>query len=349
MSAVSFPDPPRWPAAIDDPFVRAWSGAGSAEAPVALIDAYAAALQRGDDAAIAASLRHAPSAAACAAMLDALDHAVRRCAPDGVGIRLFAFPVLLVTGGRAGMRFSAVLPDVARVSAILHDSGALGRSRHFVLGNVLSSVDALREIAPSRILRLASGAEALPGGLDLPPAEIVTTGAEEEVHLRFLAAAAVTPAHAPSLAETAAAIGAWGMAVTRELGAQMQTEDASILPIPRPPVSLVLAPAIGGTAREDLALQAFVSRELRQFRSEVGEPDVRLAALASGAIGVRLSSPFIEERVRVHRRVLLPHETVDAVARGMLDLLEECRVEHAEVDSRIVDDAAFARPATGPH
>jgi hypothetical protein len=101
--------------------------------------------------------------------------------------------------------------------------------------------------------------------------------------------------------------------------------------------------------REELALQAFVSRELRQFRTAAGEPDVQLAPLRSGAIGVTLSSPFIEKRVRVYKRRLLPQEEIDEVLAGMLALLEECRVENARLQCEIVEDERFAELAGSAH
>jgi hypothetical protein len=348
MASPSFADPRIYPVMTDDPFVAALSvSARSADDPPGLVDRYVAALEHAQDEAIDASLRNAPSPASYRTLLRALDRAVQSA--DAVAVGLFAFPVLLVTGGRAGVRFPAILPAADRITRILRAAGALGPVENFVLSSTLCGVEAIRAIRPSRLHRLSKGSESLQDGLNFEPKDIVPEGAEEEVHLRFLAAAAVTPAKAPSLIETAAAVGLWGMAVTRELSEQMQADGASILPIPRPPVSLVLAPSAGLAVREELALQAFVSRELRQFRTAAGEPDVQLAPLRSGAIGVKLSSPFIEKRVRVYKRRLLPQEEIDEVLAGMLALLEECRVENARLQCEIVEDERFAELAGSAH
>jgi hypothetical protein len=162
----------------------------------------------------------------------------------------------------------------------------------------------------------------------------------------------VTAADAPSFLETGSAIGNWGMALTRELEVQLRVEGLSLLPIPRPPATLLAAQPIGMTAREELGFQAFVSRSLRRFRSEVGEPDVALASLASGAIGLRFASPFIENRVTVHRRALHASEDFDEVVRAMLALLEECGLSNVQRLPGIEDDVRFAQhpsSARPPH
>ena len=153
----------------------------------------------------------------------------------------------------------------------------------------------------------------------------------ESVHLRFLVGAAVTPAHAPSFLETGSAIAIWGMPLTRELTEQMKREEVAVLPIPRPPATLLAAQLAGHAAREDIAFQAFVSRELRRFRSEVGEPTVTVAPLQPDGIGVRFASSLLGDRTCVHRRALHAAEDIEEVAGSIIGLLRECRIEHIDV------------------
>jgi hypothetical protein len=188
----------------------------------------------------------------------------------------------------------------------------------------------------------ALGRQASPELLDLSPAEIAVATSDEEVHLRFLLGAVLTAAHAPSFLETGSAIAMWGMALTRELSQQLRVEGLSVLPIPRPPASLLRAPEVGRRAREDLAYQAFVSRALRRFRAEIGEPDVTVAALDSAAIGVRFASAFIEDRVDVHAWKLHPLDDVQEVGASILGLLQECRVQNVRVLSSVVSAQEFA-------
>jgi hypothetical protein len=222
------------------------------------------------------------------------------------------------------------------VRALLQEKGALGQARNFGLASALCSAKAVEGVAPSRLYRIACGREEAAGALDLPPADLLTVTAHEAVHLRFLAGVAVTPGHAPSFLETGADVGAWGLALTRELSEQLQVPGLSVLPIPRPPANLFQAPALGRQAREELAFQAFVSRVLRRFRAEVGEPAVTIASLASGEVGVRFASPFDPARVEIHRWRLTPLDSIERVQGSIADLLRDCRLENVAVLASIL-------------
>jgi hypothetical protein len=252
----------------------------------------------------------------------------------------FALPLPIVTGGRAPATVPGVLADVARVREVLEASGALERSRSFGLASALGSLAALESVPPSRLFALAGEFGA--GALDLPPADLVVTSPDEQVHLRFLLGAVLTPAHAPSVLETGSAVATWGMALTRELSRQLHVDGLSVLPIPRPPVVLLRAPQSGRRAREELAYQAFVSRVLRQFRAEVGEPDVTVAALNSPAIGVRFTSRFVDDRIDAHAWALHALDDLEDVAGSILGLLRECRLGNVQVLQGIVPAQAFA-------
>jgi hypothetical protein len=318
------------------------------------MSAYRYALTRNQEDAIRASLRNATSAAVRRQLWEALDRATQSPSdggPEALALRLFALPLLVVTGGRAGATVPGVLPDVRRIEQVLAVGGALGPSRNFGFGNALCSMEALESIPYCRLWALqgdpGSGGAA---ALDLPPAALSTGSAEEEVHLRFIVGAGVVAAGAPSFVETGSAIGDWGMRLTQELAEQMRMDDLSVLPIPRPPASLLAAQPIGMIACEDLSLQAFISRILRRFRSEVGEPEAALAALASGAIGLRFASPFVENRVSVHRRALHATEDLGEAMDSVLGLLRECGVGQLTVLPGVVEDAVFARnPAASVH
>lgn len=352
------PDPRCFAPPGDDPFVAlaVLDAAGASQRDGAshkLVQTYRDALSRGDDHAIASSLRQATSAAVLRRMWTALDRAVHAPpeAPDALVLRLFALPLLLVTGGRAGAAIAGVLPDVTQVQEIMASGGALGPARNFGFGNALCAIDALEALSWSRLHALQRDpASAGIAGLHLPPAAATTATADEEVHLRFLVGAGVTRADAPSFAETGAAIGRWGMPLTHELVEQLRVEGLSVLPIPRPPATLLAAQSAGFAVREDLALQAFVSRTLRRLRSEVGEPDVTIAALGSGTLGVRFSSPFIENRVSVHRRALHGTEDVNETGATVVALLRECGIaEVAQLPGVVHDDEFAAHPAAGRH
>ena len=293
------------------------------------------------DGEIAASLSAAPSAAVYRCLWESLVSAVAPVTGAGVVALPFAFPLAIVTGGRAPATVPAVLAEGARVREVLETSGALERSRSFGLASGLCTLAALESVPPSRLFALAG--EVTPGVLDLPPAEVEVTTSDEQVHLRFLLGAVLTPAHAPSFLETGSAIATWGMALTRELSRQLQVEGLSVLAIPRPPVALLRAPQSGRRAREELAYQAFVSRVLRRFRAEVGEPEVTVAALDSPAIGVRFASSLVEDRIDSHAWALHPLDEVEEVAGSIFALLRECRLDNFRVLPGVVAAGGFAR------
>jgi hypothetical protein len=86
---------------------------------------------------------------------EALVRAVSADAGAGVHALVFAFPLLIVTGGRAPAQVPGVLADIGRVRVVLADHGILGQAGNFGLGNGLCSLAALEALAPSRLYALA--------------------------------------------------------------------------------------------------------------------------------------------------------------------------------------------------
>jgi hypothetical protein len=343
MSQRTLPDPRRFARPHAHPLARL-AAAGDSERLVAALHNT---LRRGYDAEVAKALESAPSPEAHQRLRDALACALEPtgAADDAPVMRLFALPVLLVTGGAAGVTVPAVLPAIERVRALFEEKGALGQARNFGLANVLCDAAALESIGWSRLYRIVHGLEEAAAALDLPPAHLLTASAEEEVHLRFLAGAAVTPAHAPSFLETAADIGAWGLPLARELANQLRVDGLSLLPIPRPPAGLAHASVCGRRAREELACQTFVSRVLRQFRAQTGEPRALIASLWPDAIGIRLTSALDPGRVEIFRWQLTALDRVEQVQASILELLRECRLADVHLIAEIVTPEHFAAVA----
>lgn len=302
---------------------------------------YRDALERKADAEIADSLASAPSAQVYRCLWRSLDAAILAAgAAEAVVMRAFALPILFVAGGGTPAVVPGLVPDTAGLTEVLRRTGVLGQARNFGLGGALCSIEALEGLKPSRLYALERAFS--PGALNLPPADIVVASGDEQVHLRFLIGGAVVPSDAPSFLETGSAIAAWGLPVTRELADQLRVEDVSLLPIPRPPATILHAQAAGRRAREEVGLQLFVSRVLRRLRAEVGEPQAALAPLNSGAIGLRLASRFAEGHAAVHEWRLHPLDDLLDVVTTILDLLRECRVEDIQVIPSIVSARAFA-------
>jgi len=364
VSALIIADPRCFAPSSDNPYcgsAQRWIDRPAASEREAvspeLCERYRAALEAADDAEIADSLQAATSPAIYRCLWTSLVRALGGNARENrnPAARMFAIPLLIVTGGKGGLTVPGVLPDIAGVQRVLEQNGALGRTRNFGLSNALCALETVAQMPFSRVYSIGQGsigvgAEATTDvtTLDLPPSDLMVIGADESVHLRFLAGAAVTAADAPSFLETGADIGAWGMPLTRQLSAQLKVDGLSILPIPRPPQDWLSAQVSGWKAREELSFQAFVSRVLKRFRAEVGEPEATIAALDSGTIALRLASPFIENRIEVHRWAPHALDDVCEIAQAMLDMLAECRVDHIEVVPTLVSEQTFANPTARP-
>jgi len=105
--------------------------------------------------------------------------------------------------------------------------GCHGKTKNFGIGNALCSFETLDGVTPSEVYAWSAAA----GGArrELEPAAIEIASPGEQVHLRFLVGAAITAASEPSFVETAANIGAWGMPLTRALGAQLNQPGIEVL------------------------------------------------------------------------------------------------------------------------
>jgi hypothetical protein len=296
-----------------------------------LVQAMTSALRAGDDAAIARALDRSGGGGVLQRLSRALDAALEPGNEPGPVMRFFAMPVLFVAGGRETV-IHGVVPDVGKVQRVFEEHRALGESKNFGLGNALVGASQLAGVKPSLLFRRAGQAEA--GGylpLDFRPDDIRVASKEEGVHLRFLVGASILPAHAPGITETAGNIGSWGMPMTRLLAEQFGQEGLSLLPIPRPPMSLRRALAAGRFAERELGFQLFLSAALRNFRSRVGEPDATVASNADRSLRIRLASPFDASLDHEYRWPLESGDDFGAVKASLFGLLEECRVVRVHV------------------
>jgi hypothetical protein len=303
------------------------------------------ALASGSDGLLTQALASASSPAAGRTLWEALDRATNTPAdPQSVlAARVFAIPVVFVAGGLAGATIPGRLSDTKAVARVLETQGALGPTHNFGLSPALCAEPSLECVSPSRRYALLRGVESghVEPWPDLIPADIRLESAEESVHLRFLAGIVVAPARARSFLETAGDIGRWGMPLSRELLRQFGQEGLSLLPLPRLPAGLMTALHEGRWAREEVAFQTFASRVLRRLRSETADPEVEIAALESGSLGVRLVSPFDRTRAEVHRWKLDALDDLAQVTASILGLFAECGVSAVRLLERVLPDAEF--------
>ena len=262
----------------------------------------------------------------------------------GVLTRVFAIPVVFVAGGRPGVGVPGLVPDVAAISALLRQHGALGQTENFELAATLVTADALEALRPSVLYRWTrSIGEPEASTRAFEGVDIVVDAVEEQAHLRFLVGAGIASAQGLSFVESASRIGAWGMPVTRALAAQLGQDGLSLLPLPRPPKSLAVAAPAGRFALEETRLHLFVSSVLRKLRASVGEPVAVLSVHAGGEVRIGLSSPFDATVLHGFRWHLGAFDDLGEVAHSILSLLRDCRI----LDVRVVPGLQPDRDAAG--
>ena len=290
------------------------------------------ALEAGNDARIEQAFAETASRPARDALKRALDAALEVRDEVALTIRVFAIPLLIVTGGRGLAVVRGVVPDVGELQKLFEKHCALGQSKNIGLGNALTTAGELAAVKFSVLYRLSRGLGQ--EGFrppDLAPQDIEVDSGEERVHLRFLIGAALTPANAPGFTETAGNIGAWGLPFTQALAGQLGQEGWSLLPIPRPPMNLQRALETGRFALREMEFQLYLSNALRRFRARVGDPDATVASYSDGSVRISLGSPFDASLACEYRWPLYPEDDLGAVSNSIFGLLAECRLETVQV------------------
>lgn len=340
---TSLPDPRDWTASAESHvLVRLASDPGRRDE----CDAGVRRLLAGaNDSEIRSALLSADSSAAYRALWDVVCACAEAPGEDsGVALaaRVFAVPVILVAAANGGAVIPGVLPDSEEIRAMLEQHGVLGAMRNFGLGNALSPLEALEALPPSIVYRWTNELGTADRPRELPAAEVRVERRPEQVHLRFLVGAGAIAPHVPSLAETAAGIGAWGMPLTRALARQLAQPGLDLLPVPRPPDTILRAAHAGRRAQVELAFHLFISNAVREFRASVGDPDVVLSAhrLDSGGAELRvsLSSRLDEGRLDGFRWPLHPLDDLHEIEAAMLDFLGQCRLSAIDVRAEILPD-----------
>ncbi|MBY0437149.1 MAG: hypothetical protein K2W80_03070 [Burkholderiales bacterium] len=356
----TLPDPRRYPArGAPDRLLELARASLATGDPIArsvhndvLLSAIRACHAESNDAEVAAALAAAGSAAEYACLVQRAGEASEAPLATGeIGARLFALPLVIVTGGREGAILSGALPDVDAVSALLSEHSALGDVQRFSLGNALCTVDRLEAIGCGELARAQVDALArLAPGFE--PAPIVLPSADESVHLRFLVGVAWVSSEAKRWISARDPVGKWATPLTHLVAGQLAQPNVTVLPLARPPVPLALAAAIGQAAVAELGFQLFVGGALRRARASTGEPTVIVAAHRAddavpgphGEIRVTFSSPFDEAMCDAWRWPLGPADDLAAITASITGLLAECRVDGVVLVPEVQPDRHPARP-----
>ena len=348
MPASELADPRAWPstAAAGGARVLHQAAASAMAAPTAReADAcderartvLAAAIARGDGAALAQWLAAAPSAAVARHLRRLLSDVER----NGVGSRdlhttLFALPLIVVaaiTEGERSVVLDGVLARAPALAQILRDARALGGCETFALANVVVGADAVDLPALPALLahaRLPETTAGFASVLDLPPAPMQVSGTNERVFLRLVVGAVLTPPGIDPFADTR--IGQWGIALSRSLAEAWRAPRVSLLALPRPPQRLVQAVQTGRAAQREVSAQIFASNAIRTLRASYGEPNAIVSAHryaeaeGGGELRVSLSSPFAPKAAEGFRCPVYAYESVQEVGAMLETLLLDCRV-----------------------
>jgi hypothetical protein len=343
-------DPRTYPPFSSNPLVVAaerTAKAGSAlqqeDAGGTLMSHLREALEAGNDARIEQALAEATSRSVRETLTGALVAALEAGDEAALLMRIFAIPLLFVSGGRGLAVVPGVVPDVGELQKLFEKHGALGQSKNFGLGNALTTAERLAAVKPSMLYRLTRGlGEEGFRPPHLAPQDIEVDSGEERVHLRFLVGAAVAPANAPAFTETAGNIGAWGLPFTRALAGQLGQKGLSLLPVPRPPMNLQRALESGRFALREMEFQLFLSNALRRFRARVGDPDATVASYSDGSVRINFGSPFDASLACEYRWPLYPEDDLGAAGRSIFGLLAECGLETVQV----AETVCFAKAAS---
>lgn len=310
--------------------------------PPALHAAIAAACAAGDDAAIRAALAAAATPAQYAQLWEAVCDTAHHAAGNGEGdpaalvARVFALPLVIVTGGRKPLQLGGALPDIAAVNELFLQKGVLGKTQNFGIGNALCALETLELVLPSEVYAWTDAAGA--ARRELPPSPVANGEPGEMVHLRFLIGAGIAAASEPALTETASNIGAWGMPLTKLLAGQLAQAGAEVLPMARPPADLLRSVHAGRTAQLETACNLFAANAVRKFRTTGGEPVAILSAHDNGELRLTLSEPFDDQMLEGFSWPLHPLDDIAGITAMMTVLLDDCRIVRVEIAPRVLPE-----------
>jgi hypothetical protein len=288
--------------------------------------------QRNED--ISAALRAAASPAEYAGLWREICDVAHHAAGATLVARVFALPIIVVTGSRKPLQVDGVLSDIGAVTELFRQKGVLGKTQNFGIGNALCTLDTLEAVTPVEIYAWTAAGGAT--RRELPPSPLTVDAPGEMVHLRFLVGAGIAPADEPPLTETASNIGAWGMSLTRMLAGQLAQAGAEILPLARPPADLLCATHVGRCAQLEAACNLFASNAVRRFRSASGDPVAIISAHDNGELRLTLSQPFDVQMVEGFRWPLHPLDDIAAIVASMTELLTACRIGRIEIAPRVL-------------
>jgi hypothetical protein len=325
--------------------LAAASATRAEEIGAALTSALVERLRSGEALLLAETIAAAPSPATARALwrclIDAWGRASRAETP-GVAATLFALPVVVVAAREPGAgevpatpTISGLLPDTARLVAIMREHRALAGNQTFGLAPALVASDAIDVPKLGELLMLQQLGAGEAVERDLPPTPIALQSGQQSVHLRFLIGTALA---APGIdVLSGSEVTGWALPLAQELARQLAAPEVSVLALPRAPQWPPAALQQGRSAQREVGAQLFASNAIRKLRAAVGEPSAVISAHrcagapGGGELRLSLSSPFDPRQAEGFRCPLFATDRVGDVATMLLDLLRDCRVADVRV------------------
>jgi hypothetical protein len=311
----------------------------------ALTSALVERLRSGEALLLAEVIAAAPSPAIARALWRALIDAwgrASRVGTPGVAATLFALPVVVVAAREADTgeaqavpAISGLLPDTARLVAIMREHRALAGNEAFGFAPALVASDAIDVPKLGELLALEQLGTGEAVERDLPPTPIALQSGQQSVHLRFLIGTALA---APGIDVLSGSdLTGWALPLAQELARQLAAPELSVLALPRLPQTPPAALQQGRSAQREVGAQLFASNAIRKLRGAVGEPSAVISAHrcagapGGGELRLSLSSPFDPRQAEGFRCPLFATDRVGDVATMLLDLLSDCRVADVRV------------------
>lgn len=269
---------------------------------------------------------------------------VHIAASDGLAIRFFAIPVLIVAAAERSLSIRAVLGQKDTFEAMLKEKQVLGTVQQWGMSNAMCKADMLSGMAWVDLMSKQSNAliDGVGELLKVAPSDIVIQQVnQEQVYLRFLIGAAIISAKTSWLSG-ASPIEAWGMSAAESLSQQLSMPGATVLALPRTPHSLIDALQEGLKAQREMCLQLFVSNAVRDCRTKFGEPTVVLSSHITdagiGEVRISISSEFSAKDAQGFKCELYPYERIVDVQRAIEELLQACQVTNIRLLKNVYPD-----------
>lgn len=286
-------------------------------------------LERDDVLTLSVALAMVPSQAAYRVLWEALRAAVEQ--PGGRHAVVFAVPLVLVAGAKPQATLPARIDDVEGLNAIFREHGVFAEGAEVFLSGKLLHPDSVSGISSAQLYRFSRSLVDAARGVPLELEPTAVTVKNDGVFLRYLVGVAIQEEGQPAPVKLGGSVGPWGIPLMKFLGEQLKTDGVTLFPIARPPLVLLQAMVAGGSARQEVALQAFASSMIRKLHDMGQEPVAVLSAHENNELRFTISAPGDEKNWEGFVWPLSSLDSVPLIETQFCELMAECQVRDVRV------------------